>query len=153
MLQLRRTCPKEWTDFNGHMRDAYYVLLTSFANDQLMDELGMGPRYLETEGCTLYNLDNRIQYRKEALEGDLLRVDMRLLDADVKRLHVHSSIHHDGSNTLLAVNEAILIHVRQEGGPKAAAFPDTVMAKVTKRLKRDNKGPPPQYRVGAIGIG
>ena len=152
VLQIRKTCPGEWMDFNGHMRDAFYVLLISFANDQLMDELGMGPEYLKTTGCTLYNLDNRIQYRKEAREGDPLRVDMRLLDAGKKRLHLHSTIYHDVSNAVLAVNEAALVHVKQPGGPKAIEFPAAVMALVAERLQRDNAAPKPNDRVGGIGI-
>ena len=152
MLQIRKTCPGEWMDFNGHMRDAFYVLLISFANDQLMDELGMGPAYLKSTGCTLYNLDNRIRYRKEAREGDPLRVDMRLLDAGKKRLHLHSTIYHDTSNAVLAVNEAILVHVKQPDGPKAIEFPTEVMTRVTERLARDNTAPKPDDRVGDIGI-
>jgi acyl-CoA thioester hydrolase len=27
----------EWTDYNGHLRDAYYLLVFSMATDALMD--------------------------------------------------------------------------------------------------------------------
>lgn len=151
MLVLRRTCPGTWVDFNGHMRDAYYVLLVSFANDQAMDELGMGPRYLAAAGRTLYNLDTRIRYLKEAHRGDPLRVEMRLLDADAKRLHLHSLIRHDRTEAPLAAVEAVLLHVAQRGGPRAEPFPPEVKALVDARLARDG-GAPPEIRVGALGL-
>lgn len=151
MLTLRRSCLPEWVDFNGHMRDAYYVLLVSFANDQTMDELGMGPTYLKAEGRTLYNIDTRIRYMKEAYGGDLLRVEMRLIDNDDKRLHLHSMIYHDASNNALAVNETILMHVNQKDGPKAEAFPDRVAKLVADRRERDGDHAP-EHRVGDVGL-
>jgi acyl-CoA thioester hydrolase len=151
MLQLRRICPQEWVDFNDHMRDAFYVLLVSFANDQIMDELGMGPRYLKATRHTMYNVDTRILYLKEAHGDDALRVDMLLVDGDSKRLHLHSTIYNDTTNSALAVNESVLLHVNQAGGPTAAKFPDDVAELVAQRLKRDAAFKPHQ-RVGDVGI-
>ncbi|PCH47839.1 MAG: hypothetical protein COC23_01110 [Hyphomicrobiales bacterium] len=151
MLILHRTCLSEWIDFNGHMRDAYYVLLVSFANDQTMDELGMGPTYLKAQGRTLYNIDTRIRYMKEAHNGDPLRVEMRLIDADDKRLHLHSMIYHDDSNDALAVNESIMMHVNQNKGPASEAFPDNVAQLVAARRVRDGNHEP-HHRVGAVGL-
>lgn len=151
MLVLRRSCPGSWVDFNGHMRDAYYVLLVSFANDQTMDELGMGPAYLRARGRTLYNLDTRVRYLKEAHGGDSLRVEMRLIDADAKRLHLHSLIRHDETEAPLAAVEAVLLHVNQAAGPAAEPFPDDVAALVAARLARDD-GPAPEIRTGGVGL-
>lgn len=150
MLELRRVCPADWVDFNGHMRDAYYVLLVSFANDQTMDELGMGPRYLSSTGRTLYNVDTRINYLKEAHEGDTLLVRMRLIDSDAKRLHLHSEILNETTGAPLAVNESVLLHVDQAGGPRAESFPPDVAALVGARRARD--GDPTLRRVGGVGL-
>lgn len=151
VLILKRTCPGSWVDFNGHMRDAYYVLLISFANDQTMDELGMGPTYLSARGRTLYNLDTRTRYLKEAKGGDSLRVEMRLVDADDKRLHLHSLIRNDETGAPLAVVEAVLLHVNQAEGPRAEPFPEDIAALVLARLDRD-AGPEPEIRTGGVGL-
>ena len=155
MLMIKRTCPGAWVDFNGHMRDAYYVLLISFANDQTMEELGMGPRYLAAKGRTLYNLDTRIRYRKEAHGGDPLIVEMRLIDHDTKRLHLHSLIRHETTRAVLAVNESVLLHVNQagpEGRPAAEAFPPHIAAMVEARHQRDGTVAEAD-RVGSVGLG
>lgn len=151
MLELKRTCLETWVDFNGHMRDAYYALLVSFANDQTMDELGMGPRYLKATGRTLYNIDMRVRYLKEAHGGDPLVVQMRLLDADAKRLHLHSVIRHEESHAPLAVLESVLLHVDQAGGPASEPFPPEVKTLVEARLARD-AGPEPELRTGGVGL-
>ncbi|QIE57114.1 thioesterase [Pikeienuella piscinae] len=151
MLELRRTCPGSWVDFNGHMRDAYYMLLVSFANDRTMDELGMGPRYLRETGRTLYNLDMRVRYLKEAHRGDRLLVEMRLLAADAKRLHLHSMIRNETTGAALAAVEAVLLHVDQAAGPAAAPFPPEVAALIAARLARD-AGPAPAIRTGGVGL-
>ena len=151
MLVLKRTCEAGWVDFNGHMRDAYYVLVVSFANDQTMDELGLGPKYLKASGHTLYNIDTHIRYLKEAHDGDPLTVEMRLIDADDKRLHLHSVIRHDETGDALAVNESLLLHVDQLRGPRSAPFPPQVAELVKRRLHRDS-GTPLELRAGHIGI-
>ena len=151
MLTIKRTCLPQWVDFNGHMRDAFYVLVVSFANDQTMDDLGLGPVYLKQTGCTLYNLDTRIKYLKEAYEGDALRVEMLLIDRDRRRLHLHSIIRHDETDAVLAVNESVLMHVDQANGPKAIEFPENVAHRVEARFQRDEKFKP-DVRVGGIGL-
>ena len=31
----------EWVDYNGHLRDAFYLLIFSFATDALLDRIGL----------------------------------------------------------------------------------------------------------------
>lgn len=141
-----------WIDFNGHMRDAYYVLVVSYANDALMEELGLGPAYLKANNATLYNLESHTRYLLEAHEGDRIGVDMRLLGADAKRLHLFSEVRRaDGA--LLALNEEMLMHVSREGErPAAAPFPPEVQERVSARLARDAALPAPELRAGPIGL-
>ena len=35
------TVKPEWTDYNGHLRDAFYMLIYSLATDAFMDRIGL----------------------------------------------------------------------------------------------------------------
>ncbi|PKL97622.1 MAG: 4-hydroxybenzoyl-CoA thioesterase, partial [Gammaproteobacteria bacterium HGW-Gammaproteobacteria-9] len=35
----RTTISTEWVDYNGHLRDAFYLLIFSYATDALMEHL------------------------------------------------------------------------------------------------------------------
>ena len=35
MVMFETLVPREWIDFNGHMRDAYYMLCVASANDSI----------------------------------------------------------------------------------------------------------------------
>ena len=47
----------DWIDYNGHLRDAYYVVVLSDATDALMDHLGLDAAYRARTRCTLYTLE------------------------------------------------------------------------------------------------
>ena len=46
-LIYRTALAPEWIDYNGHLRDAYYGLIASYACDALMDRLHMDAAYRE----------------------------------------------------------------------------------------------------------
>lgn len=145
------TVPAAWIDFNGHMRDAYYLLCVASANDALMEELGLGPAYLAATGATLYNLECHTRFLREAHEGERVGVHMRLLDADAKRLHLFNELR-NGRGEIIALNEEMLLHVRQSDPPAAAPFPPEVLARIEARRARDAALPPPELRAGPIGL-
>ena len=77
----------DWIDFNGHLRDAYYVLVASYAADALMDQLGMDAPYRQRTHCTLYSLEMHVHYLHEVKQSDMLEVTVRIIAADEKRIH------------------------------------------------------------------
>src|SRR6202030_2338945 len=79
LLPLYRTqVLPNWIDFNGHLRDAYYVLVASYAADALMDHLGMDAAYRQRTHCTLYTLEMHMHYFHEVVQSDLLEVAVRI---------------------------------------------------------------------------
>ena len=84
----RTAVAPEWIDYNGHLRDAYYVLVLSVALDSLMDRLGIDAPYRARSRCTLYSLEMHMHWLHEVSRSEQLEIRALLLDADRKRLHV-----------------------------------------------------------------
>ncbi|NEE34610.1 thioesterase, partial [Streptomyces sp. SID7982] len=51
---FHRTVRPEWIDYNGHMSEAFYVLVFGYATDAMMIETGLHAGYRESTGCSLY---------------------------------------------------------------------------------------------------
>lgn len=144
---------REWVDYNGHLRDAFYGMVFSYAIDQVMDEVGIDEAYRKKTRGTLYTLELHLFYLKEVKEGAPLLVESRILDADAKRIHLHQSMRHGTTGDLLSVQECMLLHVSQAGAePKASPFPPDIDAKVMALKAAQDALPPPPNRAGQIGI-
>ncbi len=101
----------EWTDQNGHMNVAYYVLAFDRATDRLYDQLGIGWSYVERERRSLFTLAMNVDYLREVFAGDGVRVVSRLLDHDAKRIRYFHEMHHAKEGYLAATNELVALHV------------------------------------------
>jgi acyl-CoA thioester hydrolase len=119
----------EWIDYNGHLRDAYYVLIFSEAIDALMERVGLGAAYRARTGGTLYTLEMHLHYLHEVKQSDTAVVTARLLGVDAKRIHVSLELLRAGAPEVAASAEVMLLHVRQhEGRVTSAALPAEVSA-------------------------
>ena len=124
----------EWIDYNGHLRDAYYSLVLSYACDALMDYLGMDEHYRHSTQGTLYSLEQHLHFLHEVKQSDRLIVRARLLAADRKRLHVAFDLYCARHPDPVACAEQMLLHVRQGDTPAAAAFPAAISANIDALL-------------------
>ncbi len=126
----------EWIDYNGHLRDAYYGLVLSYATDDLMDQVGLDAAYRASTRCTLYTLEVHIHYLHEVKSTDDLEVESWVLDCDRKRLLVGSKFHGALRAEPVAVAESMLLHVRQAEQVASASFP-VAIAELLAALKLD----------------
>jgi len=132
----------EWIDYNGHLRDAYYVLIVSAATDALMDRIGLDAAYRARTRCTLYTVEMHVHYLQEVKGTDTAVVDVRVLGADPKRLHAAFDLRRAGDTPAAAVVELMLLHVRQDdGGAAGAAFPAEVSAAIARLQAADDGAP------------
>jgi acyl-CoA thioester hydrolase len=122
----------EWIDYNGHLRDAYYVVVLSSAIDALMDRLGIDAAYRERTRCTLYSLEMHLHWLHEVRLADELEVEARILAVDEKRLHVGLDVRIARHSGPVATAEFMLLHVEQGAKPAAVAFPPQIAAAIAR---------------------
>ncbi|MHA6804551.1 thioesterase family protein [Salinifilum ghardaiensis] len=115
-LQLHSTPVRpEWVDYNGHMSESSYLLVFGDNSDAFFRYIGIGEQYRES-GRSLYTVESHIHNKREVAEGEPLAVNLRVLDHDVKRVHIFHEMCHGGTGDLLATAEQLLVHVDSEQG-------------------------------------
>jgi acyl-CoA thioester hydrolase len=126
----RATLQPDWIDYNGHLRDAYYVVALSSAVDEVMDHLGLDAAYRERTRCTLYTLELHIHYLHEIKATDELRVVTSVLDYDAKRIHAACDFLCPRIPGSAAAADFMLMHVHQGEIPAGAPFPPEIAARL-----------------------
>ncbi len=131
----RTALAPEWIDYNGHLRDAYYGLIVSYACDALMDRLLMDAAYRERTRNTLYTVEMHVHYLLEIKKSDIVLVNVRVLGADQKRIHAAFDITREGNTDMAATAELMLLHVHQgETAVTTAPFPPEVAEAIATHL-------------------
>ncbi|MBB6309330.1 thioesterase family protein [Xanthobacter tagetidis] len=120
---------REWIDYNGHLNMAYYNLLFDRAVDEASQLLGLGPDYAETCGASFFTAEAHVRYLRELKPESPVRVTLRLVDYDDKRLHLFQTLHHAIEGWESATCEQVAIHV-DLASRRAVPFPDDVLALV-----------------------
>jgi acyl-CoA thioester hydrolase len=133
----------EWIDYNGHLRDAYYGLILSYASDALMDQLGLDAAYRRATGCTLYTLEQHLHFLHEVMQSDQLDIQVRVLAADRKRIHAAFDFYCARYADPVALGEMMLLHVRQDPGPAAVPFPPAVVSALESLVASTSGAEPP----------
>jgi acyl-CoA thioester hydrolase len=145
---LTRRLRPEWIDYNGHLSEAYYVLLFGFATDALMDRVGLDTAYRERSGCSLYTVEAHVRYLNEVGADAEVEILTRVVDtasrtSGAKKVRVCHEMRVDG--VLAATEEIMALHVDQGQG-RAVPLPDEVAARLAGLAE-----PAPDYAGRAIG--
>ncbi|WP_369200891.1 thioesterase family protein [Streptomyces sp. PU-14G] len=161
---FHQTVRPEWIDYNGHMSEAFYVLVFGHATDTMMDAVGLDPAYRQSTGCSLYTVEAHVRYLKEVPEGTPLALRTRILGVDGKKLRFAHEMYagherdageaaggqgsgpepgRDSGAEVVATIELFALHVGAQG---SAPFPEPVRERLTALLEE-----PPAWAGRAIG--
>ncbi|EEA00261.1 conserved hypothetical protein [Burkholderia sp. H160] len=145
----RDTVRAEWVDYNGHMRDAFYMLIFSLAVDGLIDLIGLPDAVRKERHRSIYTLEAHLNYLHEVKQGTPVRVDMRVLGYDAKRIHLYLEMFSLDSTpsqrtSPVAAGEQMLLHV-DTSGPRGVAFDPDVEAHLHELAQAHAALPPARF--------
>jgi acyl-CoA thioester hydrolase len=152
LVPWRGTVLHEWVDYNGHLRDAYYLLVFSMATDALMDMIGLDAAGRAASGHSMFTLESHINYLLEVKQATPIEVRTQILGVDAKRMHLYHSLYAEGTDTLLSVNEQMQLSVDMSG-PRASPFPPGVWPNVQALAGQHADLPRPAYAGRSIALG
>lgn len=151
LITWRGTVLPEWVDYNGHLRDACYLLLFSYATDGLMDQIGLDEAGRKATGHSIFTVEAHINYVQEVKVGVAVEVRTQMLGHDGKRLQVYHSLHRANSQPLLAGNEQMLLNVDMNG-PFSTPFAPAVHEKLGALMAQHQSLPKPEYAGRSIAL-
>ena len=132
---------EDWIDYNGHLNEAYYLVIFSKATDAFQTLNGMTPDTIKTDGNTLFTLETHLAYIKEIGLGADVYVTSQLLEHDTKRVRIFHNMY-NAQDELLATAETFLIgyNLQQE---KVTNFHQVFAASLEKLAAEHSQLPMP----------
>ena len=103
---------KDWTDYNGHMNVAYYVLIFDiFGAEILMNKFKMGEHSAKTTKKSTMVVETHTTYSQEVKEGDEVDIFLSHFDHDNKRLHYKLEMYERTKKALSATTEVLSLYI------------------------------------------
>ena len=142
LILHRAVIRPEWVDYNGHMSEAYYVLVFGDATDAFYDRVGLNDAFRRTENVSAYTVEAHIRYLSEGHEGDALRIETRVLGYDAKRLRLHHRMVRESDRDVLSMTEISALHIDKES-LRPTPFHDAVYARIEEVARHQADLPAP----------
>ena len=139
-----------WIDYNNHLNMGYYTVLFDRAADEVFEQFGFGPDYLNRTNHTTFSGEFHLRYLREVKLGDKLRSSFYLIDYDEKRFHTFQELSHE-DGWISATGEGLTLHVDLTG-PKVAPMPSDILDRVSAMQRAHADLPRPEGVGRRIGI-
>ena len=103
---------KDWTDYNGHMNVAYYVLIFDiYGAEILMNKFNMGEQSAKTTKKSTMVVESHITYNQEVTEGEEVDVNLLYFAHDKKRLLYKMEMVHKEKKYIASTIEVLSLYV------------------------------------------
>lgn len=124
----------EWVDYNGHMSEAFYVLIFGNATDAFYDHIGFDSDYRTKNFLSLYTVEAHVSYLREVREGEKLKINTEVIGYDKKRIHLFHEMIHEKTGKTVAEEEIMAVHVSTEASPRSKEFDDKIEKEIEKHF-------------------
>lgn len=138
----------EWLDYNGHLNDASYAIVVSRAHELVLESLGLSADYRTSHQASMFTVETHLRYLAECSDGQTLTAKTTLVDADHKRIRLHSELSADGEP--VATAECLYVHVDTSVG-RTAPLPADRQARVDAMREAHAALPRPSHL--GLGVG
>ena len=136
---------KDWTDYNGHMNVAYYVLIFDiYGAEKLMSDFKMGEHSAKTTGKSTMIVESNITYNQELKVDDEVDINLIFFDHDKKRLQYKMEMIHKEKKYLASTIEILALYVDlnsrkvSEFENEKVEIMDDYIKKYSSSFKNDN---------------
>ena len=101
----------DWTDYNGHMNLAFYILVFDKGAEEILSKFKMGEQSAKTTKKSTMAVESHTTYNNEVKENEEVDVYLSYFNHDKKRLHYKLEMYEKNKNILSATTEVLSLYV------------------------------------------
>ena len=101
----------DWTDYNGHMNLAFYILVFDKGAEKILSKFKMGEKSAITTKKSTMAVESHTTYNNEVKENEEVDVFLSYFDHDKKRLHYKLEMYEKNKNVLSATTEVLSLYI------------------------------------------
>lgn len=125
-------------DSNDHMNVMYYINKFELGGRNAGHEVGMTNAYLQERNWGIAVVEQNIQYLKEVMEDELLRIESSLTRIGNKSFsYLHEMISRDKGEVVSIMK--ITLVILDKNNRKAAAIPEEIRQNMQKYLNKEGE--------------
>ncbi len=100
-----------WTDYNGHMNLAFYILVFDKGAEEILSKFKMGEQSAKTTKKSTMAVESHTTYNNEVKENEEVNIYLSYFDHDKKRLHYKLEMYEKSKNILSATTEVLSLYI------------------------------------------
>lgn len=131
---------RRWTDHNGHMNLAAYLMLFDRSFARFCDRVGIGPKQMEQSGRTIFVAETHLVYRHELALGEHVGIGLRVLALGPRKMHSYLTMVRLSDQQIMCINEKMDLCV-DLASRRACVFPDAVAVHLQALHELESKLP------------
>jgi len=101
----------EWTDYNGHMNLAFYILVFDKGAEKILSKFKMGEQSAKTTKKSTMAVESHTTYNNEVKENEEVNIYLSYFNHDKKRLHYKLEMYEKSKNILSATTEVLSLYI------------------------------------------